>query len=176
MNLILRFVQPTLVKMIDNSIWRIGQSINSRVTKFLEVITKADKPVIELLYPQRRALLEKGLLDVAQKAVVVNMPTSSGKTLLAEFRILLALNQFSDDKGWVAYVAPTKALVNQITTRLRKDFSPSPLNLRVESLSGALEFDAFENELLISVIPCRSKRLNFSGVVTRISNLLSLNF
>lgn len=150
MNLMLRFVQPALVKMIDNSIWRIGQSINSRVTKFLDVITKADKPVIELLYPQRRALLEKGLLDVAQKAVVVNMPTSSGKTLLAEFRILLALNQFSDDKGWVAYVAPTKALVNQITTRLRKDFSPSPLNLKVESLSGALEFDAFENELLNS--------------------------
>lgn len=150
LNLVLRFVQPSLLKMIDNSIWRIGQSINSRVTKFIEVITKADRPVIELLYPQRSALLEQGLLDVAQKAVVVNMPTSSGKTLLAEFRMLLALNQFSDDKGWVAYVAPTKALVNQITTRLRKDLSGAPLSLKVESLSGALEFDAFDTELMNS--------------------------
>lgn len=150
LNLLLRFVQPALIKMIDNSIWRIGQSINSRVTKFIDVITKGSNPVLELLYPQRMALLEQGLLDVAQKAIVVDMPTSSGKTLLAEFRILLALNQFSDDKGWVAYVAPTKSLVNQITTRLRKDFSSAPLNLKVESLSGALEFDAFENELLNS--------------------------
>ena len=52
------------------------------------------------------------------------MPTSGGKTLLAEFKILQALNQFAADKGWVAYVAPTRALVSQITRRLRKDFGP----------------------------------------------------
>ena len=49
---------------------------------------------------------------------------ASGKTLIAEFRILQALNQFSDDNGWVVYVAPTRALVNQIASRLKRDLSP----------------------------------------------------
>ena len=34
------------------------------------------------------------------------LPTSSGKTLIAEFRILQALNQFDQENGWVAYLAP----------------------------------------------------------------------
>ena len=72
--------------------------------------------------------------------------TSGGKTLLAQFRILQALNQFDADVGWVAYVAPTRALTSKITRRLRRDFEP--IGLRVEQLSGAIEVDTFEEELL----------------------------
>ena len=68
------------------------------------------------------------------------------KHLLAEFRILQALNQFDADSGWVAYVAPTRALSAQITRRLRRDFEP--IGIRVEQLSGAVEVDTFEDELL----------------------------
>src|SRR5690554_443928 len=60
--------------------------------------------------------------------------------------MLQALNQFDQDDGWVAYVAPTRALVSQITRRLREDFGP--LGIQVESLTGAVEVDAFEEELL----------------------------
>ena len=74
------------------------------------------------------------------------MPTSGGKTLLAQFRMLQALNQFDAQNGWVAYVAPTRALSAQITRRLRKEFDP--IGLRVEQLTGAIEVDAFEDELL----------------------------
>ena len=65
--------------------------------------------MFELLPPQRAALLEQGLLDQAKTAVVVDLPTSGGKTLLAQFRILQALNQFDADNGWGAHVASTKA-------------------------------------------------------------------
>ena len=50
------------------------------------------------------ALQEQGLLDPSSQAVVVDLPTSAGKTVLAEFRILQALNQFDAEQGWVAYV------------------------------------------------------------------------
>jgi len=102
--------------------------------------------MFELLPPQRAALLEQGLLDQAKTAIVVDMPTSGGKTLLAQFRILQALNQFQADGGWVAYVAPTRALSAQITRRLRIDFEP--IGLRIEQLTAAVEVDAFEEELL----------------------------
>jgi superfamily II DNA/RNA helicase len=102
--------------------------------------------MFELLPPQRAALQEQGLLDQAATAVVIDLPTSGGKTLLAQFRILQALNQFAEEGGWVAYVVPTKALSAQITRRLRRDFTP--VGVRVEQLTGAVEVDAIEEEML----------------------------
>jgi len=148
LNLLLRILQATFEKMILNSVWMVAKKINSRVTKFVEIITKSTRPIIELLYPQRDAILDKGLLDPAHKAVVVNLPTSSGKTVIAEFRILQALNQFADEKGWVAYVAPTRALVNQISVQLRQDLGQQPLGISVEKMCGALEIDAYEEQLI----------------------------
>jgi superfamily II DNA/RNA helicase len=58
---------------------------------------------------------------------------------------LQALNQFDADKGWVAYVAPTRALVAQITRRLRRDFGPIGIN--VEQLSSAVDVDVFESAI-----------------------------
>ena len=76
----------------------------------------------------------------------MSLPTSSGKTFIAEFRILQALNQFDQENGWVAYLAPTRALVNQLATRLRRDFSP--LGTVVEKVSPALEVDGLEAGML----------------------------
>ena len=148
LELILRMLQLTFRKMIENSIWSVAHRINPNLEKFVNSITKSSEPIFELMYPQRITILEEGLLDPANKAIVVSLPTSSGKTLLAEFRILQAVNQHSDKNTWIAYVVPTKALVNQITNRLRKDFEP--LDIKVEKMSGILEFDAFEQSLLDS--------------------------
>ena len=149
LELILMVVHRMFDQMVKNSIWRISETINSNVTKFVKNLTKASSPVFELLYPQRFAVLEGGLLDPAHRAIVVNAPTSSGKTLIAEFKILQAYNQCGNE-GWIAYIAPTRALVNQIAARLRRDLGKEPLSLKVEKMSGALEIDAIE-ERIISV-------------------------
>jgi len=85
---------------------------------------RGDRALFDVLPPQRRTLAERGLLGSSRRAVVVSLPTSSGKTLIAQFRMLQALNQFEDRKGWVAYLAPSRALVNQVTRQLRRDFQP----------------------------------------------------
>ena len=146
--LILRMLQLTFRKMIENSVWSVANRVNSRVKTFTKQITESSKPIFELMYPQRITILEKGLLDPANKAIVVTLPTSSGKTMIAEFRILQALNQFSGQKVWIAYVAPTRSLVNQITNRLRRDLGRDPLNIRVEKMSGAVDTGTFEESLL----------------------------
>jgi len=142
---ILNWLHVASRKMVVGSLWWVAHAVNSRVTRFVSHITK-HKSLFELLPPQRVAIQEQGLLDQASRAIVVELPTSGGKTALAQFRILQALNQFDQDDGWVAYVAPTRALVTQITRRLREDFSP--LGIQVELLTGAIEVDGFEEALL----------------------------
>ena len=145
--LILRWLHAAGRVMVTNSLWWTTRSVNSRTSTFVRSLTRREsQAMFELLPPQRAALLEQGLLDQAKTAIVVDLPTSGGKTLLAQFRMLQALNQFDADQGWVAYVAPTRALSSQITRRLRQDFDP--INVKVEQLTSAVEVDAFEEDLL----------------------------
>lgn len=146
LEILLRWLHISGRMMVAGSLWDATSGINSRVSRFVRQVTSASHPMIELLPPQRSAIAEQGLLDPATKAVVVDLPTSGGKTTLAQFRILQALNQFAEDGGWIAYVAPTRALVAQIMRRLRKDFGP--LGIKVEQVTGGVEIDSFEEELL----------------------------
>ncbi|MDE0104235.1 MAG: DEAD/DEAH box helicase [Bryobacterales bacterium] len=143
-----RLLARTARVMVDNSIWTVTRAANSRITQFVQSLTTRDRrrPIFEMLPPQRQTLREEGLLGSGHRSVVVSLPTSSGKTFIAEFRILQALNQFDRENGWVAYLAPTRALVNQLTTRLRRDFSR--LETVVEKVSPALEVDGLEAGML----------------------------
>ncbi len=144
---VLRWLHATARIMVTNSLWWATRAVNSRASDFVNSLTHREhRAMFELLPPQRVALLEQGLLDQAKTAIVVDMPTSAGKTLLAQFRMLQALNQFQIDGGWIAYVAPTRALSSQIARRLRSDFEP--IGLSVEQLTAAVDVDAFEEDLL----------------------------
>lgn len=144
---LLRWLHPAARRMAGNSVWRVSEKVNSHVKDFVKKLTTSSRPMFELLPPQRVAIREQGLLDPVD-AVVVDLPTSGGKTLLAEFRIIQALDQFREEKGWVAYVAPTRALTSQITRRLRADLGP--LGFNVEQLSAAVEIDSIEEAILSS--------------------------
>jgi len=146
-----RLLEACSSQMAENSIWTVTRAVNSRVTQFVKSLVdrgRGDKAIFDVLPPQRRTLAEKGLLGSSRRAVVVSLPTSSGKTLIAQFRILQALNQFDQERGWVAYLVPTKTLVNQITRRLRRDFDVLNPKVVVEQVSPALEIDSVESGLL----------------------------
>jgi len=144
-----RLLAASASQMAENSIWTVTRAVNSCVTQFVRNLVdrgRGDRAIFDVLPPQRRTLAERGLLGSSRRAVVVSLPTSSGKTLIAEFRMLQALNQFDHERGWVAYLAPTRTLVNQIARQLRRDLEP--LKIVVEQVSPALEIDNIEAELL----------------------------
>ncbi len=145
---LVRLLARTSKAQVDSSIWTVTRAVNSRITNFVESIVSPQhrRPIFEMLPPQRRTLREEGLLGSSHRSVVVSLPTSSGKTLIAQFRILQALNQFDHEAGWVAYLAPTRALVNQLTRRLRRDFKA--IDCTVEKVSPALEIDGLESDML----------------------------
>lgn len=145
-----RLLSRAAAQMADNALWTVTRAVNSRVTEFVRELVsrgRGDRALFDVLPPQRRTLAERGLLGSSRRAVVVSLPTSSGKTLIAQFRMLQALNQFEDRKGWVAYLAPTRALVNQVTRQLRRDFQP--LGLSIERVSPAMEIDGVESGMLM---------------------------
>jgi len=131
--------------VVRSSVWTATRTLGEDVRKFVETLASAERenPVLEL-WPSQRSALRSSLLDPAKRALVVQMPTSAGKTLIAEFAIIqaLALNP----GGKVAYVVPTRALVNQIARRLRVDFRGLPY--QVEAAVPVFELDPIEDEFL----------------------------
>jgi hypothetical protein len=142
--LLLRWCGAAARCMVRASLWHQLAAYNSKMTAFKKALCDPHRrtPLFELLPPQREAIQE--VMNVGNRALVVQLPTSSGKTLLAEFRILQTKVNVPD--AWIAYLVPTRALVNQVTMRLRRDLAP--LGLKVEQASPALEVDVFEDELL----------------------------
>ena len=154
-----RLLAATAERLVANSIWSITRAANSRIIRFVENIASRTqaRPVFEMLPPQRITLRDQGLMNSGARAVVLSLPTSSGKTFIAQFRILQALNQFESERGWVAYIAPTRALVNQVCAKLRRDFGP--LGIVVERVSPAMDIDGVEAELLIDRDPSTNFRV-----------------
>lgn len=140
-------VLPALAR---SSIWFNATHLSGAARGFATRLAQPDRdaPILELWWAQREALA-RDLLDPRKVAVGLQLPTSAGKTLLAEFSIVqaLALNP----GGTVVYVVPTRALVNQITRRLRRDLAGSRLDHRpvtVEAAVPVFELDPTEESLL----------------------------
>ncbi|NMO00258.1 DEAD/DEAH box helicase [Gordonia sp. TBRC 11910] len=141
---VLQWQRAMAQRMVAGALWSVTR-IGPEIRSIVETATR-QRSMFEMLPPQRIAIQEQGLMDPASAAVVVDLPTSAGKTILAEFKIVQAIGQFKQDNGWVAYVAPTRALVSQITRRLRRDLGPS--GIRVEELTSAVEIDEIEAGML----------------------------
>ena len=149
-------VEYSCILFQRNSIWYKTLNLSTNIGQLCKKLGKQN--MIELL-PSQQEAIEKHLLDASSNATIVQMPTSAGKTLLAEFCILQtkALN----DNAKIVYVLPTKALVNQVTTDLREDFSE--LEITVEKSSGANEVDPSEDLFLsqdIDVLVLTSEKLD----------------
>lgn len=133
-------LEDNLKALEQNSIWT-KTKFNDKIQQLCRI--KSEKGYIELL-PSQRDALSKNLLDVASNVTVVQMPTSAGKTLLAEFNILVtkALKQ----NAKIVYIVPSRALVNQVYFDLKSDLEA--LNLTIEKTSSAIEVDPNENRFL----------------------------
>ena len=154
LELMSRLLSACACQMTENSIWTVTRAINSQVDKFIHSLvdrSKRDQTNIEELPLQFRTLEEKRLIRSSRRAIIVSLPTSNGKTLIAEFRILQAINRFEHERGWVAYLTPTQALANQVSRQLRRDLEP--VNVIVEQVSPALDIDSVESKLLCQKNP-----------------------
>lgn len=87
---VLRWQRAMAQRMVAGALWSVTR-IGPEIRSIVEVATR-QRSMFEMLPPQRIAIQEQGLLDPASAAVVVDLPTSAGKTILAEFKIVQAIS------------------------------------------------------------------------------------
>lgn len=158
---IISLLFDVLRKMHSKSIWNIlGKQGFSK--QYLMILSKYDtKNIYEIWRSQFEALkLNKYGLNYLSEEVnraIISMPTSSGKTFIAELAIVKTLENNSEQK--CIYVAPTRALCTEIENdlfyRLRR------LNINVSSMLDTDE-DVLEKELLndINVLVVTPEKLD----------------
>jgi helicase len=116
------------------------------------------KSVIDL-WPSQIEALSQGLLLDDNRDWVVRMPTSAGKTRIAEFGILKALSE--NPQAICIYVVPYIALSNEIRNSLRG--SLGSVGVRVADLfQGEYELTDIDNQLLQinNVVICTPEKLD----------------
>lgn len=100
------------------------------------------KSIFEFWTSQLRAI--EGGLIVKDENFVVQMPTSAGKTFIAELSILKYLVKYPNKK--CIYVAPFRALTSEKEVELATYFSK--MGYSVSALSGSYEVDEFQDLIL----------------------------
>jgi superfamily II DNA/RNA helicase len=133
-------LSKVFIHMQSNSIWTalLGH-LGAEYTQALI----AGTGVYELWEGQAEAV-RMGLLDSECSGFLARIPTSAGKTILADITILKSLHDHPGCK--CIYVAPTNALINQVRDHLVQ------LLDRVKKTAVAVPggFDLFESSLLLA--------------------------
>ncbi|WP_030911642.1 DEAD/DEAH box helicase [Streptosporangium amethystogenes] len=136
---------------VATSPWRLlrrAPTWNGRWERYLRARALAQPPVVQV-WPSQRQVLEAGLLDADQPHLTVTMPTSAGKTHLAEWAILHALAVAAAPgrlPKLAVYIVPSRALASEVERHLAA--SLGPLALRVSGLFGGAEHVGYELQLL----------------------------
>lgn len=143
-----RGLRAVLSVMKERSTWRVLADVapgNPRWTRYLRSLARGlatpitDARSISELWPSQMAAVENGLFESGAD-MVVRMPTSAGKTRVAEMAIV---HQLATDPGARAlYVAPYRALVTELSAGMAAVFTD--LGMAASTVVGSYEQDELQ--------------------------------
>lgn len=132
-------------KAAENSIWNIAEK-SPLIRKFIEENLSNGNHYMYSLLPSQRDVISDVLTP--KKSIIVGMPTSAGKSFLAEMQILFSIHNYrtNEFKPTVCYIVPTNALIDQVKIDLQSDFEAFDFN--IETALPYYDIDEIENEIL----------------------------
>lgn len=139
-------LESVLPQMVRRSTWVQLEHLwkGSEVWKrYLTLLARPLSRGVTELWPSQIRVLESGLLD-SDGSAVVRLPTSGGKTRIAEMAIIDTFQRHPGSK--CVFVAPYRALAFEIERTLGSVLND--LGYRVSSVVGSYETDEFEDFLL----------------------------
>jgi helicase len=163
---VIRTLGKVTVKMWADSSWiRLGPLIPKRtyLSKLVEdgIITLWSSQIAALEMTSKSGPLVGGYLDDRIKRVVIHMPTSAGKTFLAQLAI--AYQSFSNKGGKCIYVGFSRALCDQVASDLAKRLSDFGIRVTALASDNELLTDTYESILFkqSTVITVTPEKLNY---------------
>ena len=133
----------------NNSFWNqlkpLNQddSFNPMLKQYILNYAKLKKPILELWPSQLKAMPQ----IIKGNNFTVKMPTSAGKTLIAELSILKFLID-TDFLGKIIYLSPFKSLSTELEIKFKK--SLGKLGVKVSEFYGNFEIDPFGKNIVDS--------------------------
>jgi hypothetical protein len=112
----------------------------SLINRFILGLVFMKPPIIELFISQRKALE----MTINDTGAVVSLPTSSGKTRIAEITILGCI--LNDPDSLILYLAPFRSLAYEIEETLYKSFKS--IGCEMSHLYGGGQFSKIDKELI----------------------------
>lgn len=100
------------------------------------------------LWPSQLTALQK-VCEPTRSSFCVRMPTSAGKTRIAEIAILTSFKDHLGANPKCIYIAPFRSLAVEVERTLRDAFGP--LGIAVSELYGGYDFSESESEVIASV-------------------------
>ena len=113
---------------------------NSLARQYVLALIYKQMPVTELFLSQRAVLPQ--LFSAEQSGIIVSIPTSSGKTRIAEMAILNTI--IGNPEGKILYIAPFRSLAYEIENSLGDLFAAA--KIRVSHLYGGSLFTSLDVE------------------------------
>lgn len=146
LKIVVHLLKYAYERVAENSIWNIAEK-SPLIREFIEEnLSRGDRYIYSLLPSQRDAISD---VLTPKKSIVVGMPTSAGKSFLAEMQILFSIHNYrtNEFKPTVCYVVPTNALIDQVKLDLQNDFKG--FNFNIETALPYYDVDEIENEILM---------------------------
>lgn len=168
-----RLLRQTLPRMKQRSTWHLLGSVHSRNDvwhRYLVLLARGlgerideNSGIVEL-WPSQITALKQGLFDPTA-SIMVRMPTSAGKTRIAEMAMVHQLVTNPDQR--CIYIAPFNALGGEIEGSYSGLFSD--LGFRLSTTLGGFETNVAEQEFLNSadVVISTPEKLDFMLRVNR---------
>ncbi len=139
-------VRSVLPLMMQKSTWTQLKPYADRSEIWKRYLTLLARPLsrgVTELWPSQIEVLESGFLG-SNESSVIRLPTSGGKTRIAEMAIIDTLHRYPEAK--CVFVAPYRALASEVERTLGTVVVD--LGYRVSSVVGSYEADEFEVFLL----------------------------
>lgn len=133
-----------LIEYYENSLWIQLKSFDDDVVKkYIKNSLNSEHPTTELWPSQSESI--KLINDTERRNFALKMPTSAGKTLIAELTILRFFIDFPDSNKKCIYLAPYNSLAAEVEKKLNQSFNH--IGFKVSEIYGAYESNPVE-ELL----------------------------
>lgn len=148
---VISVLEIIIQELYKNSLWNqlkpfysdLDEDLNVKLKNYIYDYANRNNPIVEL-WPSQITAIPKIIND--DENITIKMPTSAGKTFIAELLILKFFMRGNFNHSKAIYISPFKSLSNEVENSLKS--SLTSLDLKISNYYGGFESNDYEQSHL----------------------------